>query len=193
MKRIALLIFLILFCSLQAEPLGFVVDFCSFPRNNHCIDQREMRQTGLKLASFSKIEPQIERISEFSVDCSQHFSTSFMWTVSLEYPEFQEMGCQSFGGGILSDNCQSTKILKLVKTSALKNLIVYCDEKKIENELVNAKDRLFRIKANISTTRFRQSRKPSENVSDYPKDLNGSVEFKGRYIGECDSTELIDE
>lgn len=193
MKRIALFIFLIFYCPLLAEPLGFVVDFCSFPREDRCTDQREMRQIGLKLANFAKIEPRVERLSEFTVDCSQQFSTSFMWTVSLEYPEFQEMGCQSFGGGILSDNCQSTKILKLVKTSALKNLIVYCDEKKIENELVNAKDRLFRIKANISTTRFQQSRKPSENVSDYPKDLNGSIEFKGQYIGECDSTELVDE
>lgn len=70
---------------------------------------------------------------------------------------------------------------------------MYCDEKKLENELVNAKNRLFEIKANISTTRSRQSRKPSENVSDYPKDLNGSIEFKGHYIGECDSTELVDE
>ena len=174
-------------CSLLAESLDFVVDFCSFPRENDCMEQDKLNQTGLKFTNYEKIKQQGKRLLNFSINCPQRPPSLFIWSTSFEYLDFQEMGCQSFGT-IFSYSCDSTEITNLfVKAMVAGTEMVYCDSAKLIDSLANVRGKLFKIRGNISTYRIRQSRKKSESGSDYPQELNGSIEFKGRYVGECES------
>lgn len=179
--------FFFLPCLLLAESLDFVVDFCSFPRENNCKEQNEFNQIGLKFTNYEKNKQQDERLLNFSIKCPQRPPSLFIWTVNFEYQEFQGMNCHSFGT-IFTHTCDSTEVINpFMKAMIAGSEKVYCDSAKLIDSLVSARDKLFKIKGNISTKRIRQSRKKSESGSDSPQELNGSIEFKGRYIGECES------